>query len=71
MKNKKLTYLLGAVVLAIWGLIIYRVYVAVKGNDDDMPTGQVTTSKEPYNDYTIPRDTTRLLLNYRDPFGIG
>lgn len=71
MKNKKLTYLLGVIVLAIWGMIVYRVFVAVKGNDDDhVPTGQVTASREPYNDYSIPRDTTHLLLNYRDPFGL-
>jgi hypothetical protein len=29
-----------------------------------------TIVKEPYDDYAIPKDTTHLLLNYRDPFGL-
>ena len=71
MKNKMLTYLLGLIVLAVWGLIIYRVFYAVSGDDDDdSPAVLSKAVKEPYNDFNIPKDTTRLLLNYRDPFGL-
>jgi len=68
MKNKKVTYLLGLVVAIVWGLIIYRVFSAANG--DDVPVITKAAVKEPYDDYTIPKDTTRLLLNYRDPFGL-
>jgi len=69
MKNKKLTYVLGLAVLVVWGLIIYRV-VAAGSDNDDVPVATAPIKKEAYNDYTIPKDTTRLLLNYRDPFGL-
>jgi hypothetical protein len=71
MKNKKLTYFLGFIVLAVWGLIIYRIFYTIKGDDDDN-IAQVSekATKEPYDDFTIPKDTTHLLLNYRDPFGL-
>ncbi|MDP9080027.1 MAG: hypothetical protein M3O71_21585 [Bacteroidota bacterium] len=68
MKNKKVTYLLGAVVLVVWGLIIYRVFDAASGGDDPVAPAQVAIKKEAYNDFAIPKDTTRLLLNYPDPF---
>ncbi len=71
MKNKKLTYLLGFIVVAVWGMIIYRIIYAVKNTDDsDVPAIAAKAIKEPYNDFAIPKDTTRLLLNYRDPFGL-
>ena len=70
MKNKKLTYFLGLVVLIVWGMIIYRVFNAVSGGDDSEPVTAVKGVKEAYNDFTIPKDTTHLLLNYRDPFGL-
>ncbi|MDB5137823.1 MAG: hypothetical protein JWP37_4426 [Mucilaginibacter sp.] len=70
MKNKKLTYLLGVIVLAVWGMIIYRIFAAVGGSDDNIQTTAIKTVKEPYNDFNIPKDTTHLLLNYRDPFGL-
>jgi len=69
-KNKKLTYFLGFVVLVVWGLIIYRIFDASGGPDDDPAPTANTRQKEAYNDYAIPKDTARLLLNYRDPFGI-
>ncbi len=65
-----LTYFLLLLVAVVWGLIIYRI-VAVTGNDDDASSAvAVTTIKEPYNDYEIPKDTSQLLLNYRNPFGL-
>jgi hypothetical protein len=70
MKNKKLTYVLGLAVLVVWGLIIYRVVEAAGGDDDAIPATSTIIKKEVYNDYSIPKDTTRLLLNYRDPFGL-
>jgi hypothetical protein len=70
MKNKKFTYLLGAAVLIVWGLILYRVFGAMGDNEPDEPAISAPLKKEAYNDYAIPRDTTHLLLNYRDPFGM-
>lgn len=70
MKNKAVTYLLGAVVVVLWGLILYRVFAAVGGDDDEVPVVNQVKAKEVYNDFAIPRDTSRLLLNYRDPFGL-
>jgi hypothetical protein len=70
MKNKKLTYFLGFAVLVVWGLIIYRIIGTVDNGDDTAATAPVLTKKEPFNDYAVPKDTTRLLLNYRDPFGL-
>jgi hypothetical protein len=71
MKNKKVTYLLGLIVIAVWGIIIYRIFDASSGSDDPVPVSAAKRTKEPYNDYSIPKDTTHLLLNYRDPFGIS
>jgi hypothetical protein len=70
MKNKKMTYLLGLAVAVVWGLIIYRVFAAADGNDDDTTPTAVNIKKEPFNDFAIHKDTTHLLLNYRDPFGL-
>jgi len=70
MKNKKLIYFLIIVVLGVWGIIIYRVFSAIGNGDDDAATPAVKPIKEAFNDYAIPKDTTKLLLNYRDPFGL-
>ncbi len=62
---------MGLVVLAVWGIIIYRIVNAVSaGDDDSAPATAVKVTKEPYNDFALAKDTTRLLLNYRDPFGL-
>jgi hypothetical protein len=70
MKNKKLTYFLIVIVAGVWGLIIYRVFEAVGPNDDGPVAALSQPAKEAFNDFSIPKDTTHLLLNYRDPFGI-
>jgi hypothetical protein len=70
MKNKKLTYFLGSVVLIVWGMIIYRIFNAATTGDNDSSAAIVAPVKEAYNDFSIPKDTTHLLLNYRDPFGL-
>jgi len=69
MKNKMVTYLLGALVAIVWGIVIYRIFDATAGNDDVAP-GPASVKKEAYNDYAIAKDTTLLLLNYNDPFGL-
>ncbi|MCO5949810.1 hypothetical protein [Mucilaginibacter flavidus] len=63
------TYLLGLVVAIVWGIIIYRIFDAAAGNDDVAP-GPASVKKEVYDDYAIAKDTTHLLLNYHDPFGL-
>ncbi|MDB5090874.1 MAG: hypothetical protein JWR09_4868 [Mucilaginibacter sp.] len=71
MKNKKVTYLLGLIVAIVWGIIIYRIFDAAAGGDDTVVPAQTNIKKEAYNDFAIPKDTTHLLLNYRDPFGLA
>lgn len=70
MKNKTLTYILVVVVVGIWGIILYRIFDAVKSGDDSVAPAAIKQEKEAYNDFSIPKDTTKLMLNYRDPFGI-
>jgi hypothetical protein len=70
MKNKPVTYFLIAAVIGLWGMIIYRVLTAVTQKDDDDAQQLIASPKETFDDYSIPPDTSKLLLNYRDPFGI-
>ena len=70
MKNKATTYFLGFVVIVVWGIIIYKIIAAASDNSDDAPLINQAIKKEAYNDFSIPKDTTHLLLNYDDPFGI-
>jgi hypothetical protein len=70
MKNKKFTYFLGFATLVVWGLIIYRIIGSMDTGGDTAASAPVLTKKETFNDYAVPKDTTRLLLNYRDPFGL-
>jgi len=69
MKNKKLTYFLIAAAIGLWGLIVYRVIGAMTADDDTSPQVAIARIKEAYNDFSLPKDTAKLLLNYRDPFG--
>lgn len=71
MKNKNVTYLLIAVVLGVWGLILYRVFDAVGKSDDIPPVVIRPLVKEEFNDFSLPKDTTKLKLNYRDPFSLS
>lgn len=68
MKNKKLTYFLIAAAIGLWGLIIYRVIGAMAADDDASMPVATTRVKEAYNDFSLPKDTAKLLLNYPDPF---
>jgi hypothetical protein len=67
MKNKKINYLLGLLVVIIWGAIIYRVVAALSG-DSDLPPPE-TRPRETYNDHALVSDTGHLHTGYRDPFG--
>jgi len=58
------------VVISVWGMILYRIFAAVSDNEDPLSARAIKQQKEAYNDFTIPKDTTKLLLNYRDPFGL-
>ena len=69
-KNKVLTIGLILVVCTVWGLIIYRIIMAYSGGTDDASTS-LPAPKEVFNDYTVPKDTVHLQLNYRDPFGLA
>lgn len=64
MKNKKLTYVLIPLVAVVWGLIFYKIYLQVKGDDKDVQPFTVKTG----NSVAVASDTVRLKLNYRDPF---
>lgn len=68
LKGKTATYLLIAAVAAVWGLIIYRVFASI-GDDVPVSTSALPGKKVPLDDYAFKPDTTKLLLNYRDPFG--
>ncbi|WP_285060252.1 hypothetical protein [Pedobacter ginsengisoli] len=68
MKSKPLVYLLGFLVLCIWGVIVYRVFLSVREKGSDRlqlaSTGKI-------NKVPVPKlypDTFKLLLNYPDPF---
>ncbi|SDQ01677.1 hypothetical protein SAMN05428975_5928 [Mucilaginibacter sp. OK268] len=70
MKNKKIVYLLILLVVIVWGMVIYRIYAAVSDNSEPV-IAPVTKIKEPYDDYGIAKDTSRLQAKYRDPFGLA
>jgi hypothetical protein len=70
MKNKKVTYLLGLLVILVWSTIIYRIVVATQGDDADSNLPEHPARKAQYNDYALKKDTGKLLMNYRDPFGL-
>jgi hypothetical protein len=66
MKNKSATYILLTGVLAIWGLVFYRVFAGIDSEDtpafvlSQKKSVQVVTQKE--------EEVFVLLANYRDPF---
>ncbi|WP_448698212.1 hypothetical protein ACFGVR_15445 [Mucilaginibacter sp. AW1-3] len=68
MKHKGMTSILVIAVIAVWGLIIYRVLQSAGGDDAQPFQTTPNIKKEVFNDYAMPQDTTHLLLNYRDPF---
>lgn len=68
-KNKKLTYLLICIVVAIWGIILYKILFNEPADNGNPGFQQVKISHEPYDRYVVKKDTFVLKLNYRDPFG--
>lgn len=67
-KNKRVTYLLICVVCLVWGIIIYRLFFLDRGGDEETVFLKAKTVHEPYDQYTVKKDTFKLALNYRDPF---
>lgn len=65
MKNKKLTYILLPAVIGIWGMIFYRIYSGMDGNDKPVAaTGNMSAA----NSNAAAEDTFTLIASYRDPF---
>lgn len=68
MKSKPVIYLLGFMVLCIWGIIVYRIYVSVHGDaTDGLPISRTEKLKKEKVPKLYP-DTFKLLLDYPDPF---
>lgn len=66
MKDKKLSWFLLPAVIAIWGMIGWKVYAAIAGEEEAAhvpvrPTERLADTSATPAQYT-------LLLNYRDPF---
>lgn len=69
MKHKKaLIYLLGFLVICIWGMIILRVYARVGDDQGQEVTGVAHRSPVKIYIPLMQPDTFHLLLNYPDPF---
>lgn len=66
MKNKKLSWILLPAVLAIWGMIGWKIYAAVNGEEETF-TGEPAQAELPTDTSVVPDEYT-LLLDYRDPF---
>lgn len=67
MKSKKAVYFLAAIVLAVWGLILYKVFLAMQDKD----SRKITISTKVQAKLSVPyqySDTFTLLLKYPDPF---
>ncbi|WP_291530710.1 hypothetical protein [Bacteroides sp. UBA939] len=60
--NKPTTYVLIVLSIGIWGTVAYRIYDALKDNGTTAYPPVVKAAKK------TGKDTTMLLLNYRDPF---
>lgn len=60
MRSKFTTYLLIVVVVALWGIIIKKIFFS---KPNSMPTHRSSVRKEPQ-----PEEPAILLLDYRDPF---
>ncbi|TKC12050.1 hypothetical protein FA048_00070 [Pedobacter polaris] len=67
MKNKKFTYLLLISVVALWGIIFYRVFNSMAA--EDTPILSANTTKVAYfNMVNHEEDQVSLRLDYRNPF---
>lgn len=68
-KNKKLTYLLICLVIAVWSVILYKILFNEPADNGNISLQTTKISHEPYDRYVEKKDTFVLKLNYRDPFG--
>lgn len=66
-RKKWLSYLLGAVVLLIWGIVIHRLIKGLFSDDEGMV---MRTPSDPVDSTSVERaaDTFSLKLDYPDPF---
>ncbi len=66
MKSKYAPYILVPLVIFIWGLIFYRIYQAMQGEEDSMPPKRTAA---PIAETVDATDTSfKLQLAYDDPF---
>lgn len=65
MKNKKSIYILLPVVLLIWGMVIYR-FFSFSQMENHAPELANNFTLKPLD--ILPRDTSAINVNYRDPF---
>lgn len=65
MKGKKNTYILLSAALFVWGMIIYKVYMALYGGPEKNEQEYVAPVD---GKKTEAEDSVVLFLNYRDPF---
>jgi hypothetical protein len=67
MKNNKYApYILGPVLLLIWGLVFYKIYQAVYGGEENFVVPQFQAM--PVFEGTQQDSSFALLLDYKDPF---
>lgn len=67
MKNKKVTYLLIFCVLAVWGIIFYRIYAGLTEEEAiDLPVKQAKTAY--FKEVDHAKDRVLLQFDYADPF---
>ena len=62
MKNKKITYLMLALAVTVWGIVAWKILPAISGTGPQIVHEPVPPAPE------VKPDTFQLLLNYRDPF---
>lgn len=67
-KNKKTTYLLICAVVAVWGIVLHKVFFKTPEEDYSIKTATTKVEHEPYDQYVAKKDSFKLALNYRDPF---
>lgn len=65
LKSKKALYVLLPLTLVIWGLIAYKIYTGLKGDDEEIAENNVVVPAVLLNKGI---DTFSLFNNYRDPF---
>ncbi len=64
MKNKGVTYLLLAVVCAIWGIIIFRIIKGMSGDEEQ----NISNNSQTYTSNDKAEETYDIIASYRDPF---